>query len=323
MNEAEVKVITDAGKLIRNNIEKIMVGKSALIELVLVSIFCEGHILLEDVPGIGKTMLARSIARSLKCQFRRIQCTPDLLPSDITGTYIYNQKNGEFEYRPGPIFTQIVLADEINRATPRSQSALLEAMEERQVTLEGETRPLPRPFMVLATQNPVELEGTFPLPEAQMDRFLMRLKIGYTTESEDAVILDRFIQQNPIETLEPVIDGETVINLQKACRQVFINGDIKKYIIQLVRATREQPHVELGASPRAMLGLYRTSQALAALRGRSFVIPDDIKYLAPFIMAHRIIPEASVSLKGGRGEDVVQAVLESVATPVEAEPKNY
>jgi MoxR-like ATPase len=289
---------------------------------VLVSIFCEGHILLEDVPGIGKTMLARSVARSLKCQFRRIQCTPDLLPSDITGTYIYNQKNGDFEYRPGPIFTQIVLADEINRATPRSQSALLEAMEERQVTLEGETRPLPRPFMVLATQNPVELEGTFPLPEAQMDRFLMRLKIGYTSESEDAVILDRFIQQNPVEALEPVIDGEQVIKLQKACRQVHINADIQKYIIQLVRATREQPHVELGASPRAMLGLYRTAQALAALRGRSFVIPDDVKYLAPFIMAHRIIPEASVSLKGGRGEDVVQAVLQSVPAPVEKEPAN-
>jgi MoxR-like ATPase len=322
MNDAEVKLISDAGKLIRGNIEKIIVGKSALIELVMVSILCEGHILLEDVPGIGKTMLARSIARSLKCQFRRIQCTPDLLPSDITGTYIYNQKNGEFEYRPGPIFTQIVLADEINRATPRSQSALLEAMEERQVTLEGETRPLPRPFMVLATQNPVELEGTFPLPEAQMDRFLMRLKIGYTSESEDGIILERFIQQNPIETLEPVIDGEQVIKLQKACRQVFMHPDIQKYIIQLVRATREQPHVELGASPRAMLGLYRTSQALAALRGRSYVIPDDVKYLAPYIMAHRIIPEASVSLKGGRGEDVVQAVLKSVATPVEAEPKN-
>jgi MoxR-like ATPase len=195
-------------------------------------------------------------------------------------------------------------------------------MEERQVTLEGETRPLPRPFMVLATQNPVELEGTFPLPEAQMDRFLMRLKIGYTSESEDGIILERFIQQNPIETLEPVIDGEQVIKLQKACRQVFMHPDIQKYIIQLVRATREQPHVELGASPRAMLGLYRTSQALAALRGRSYVIPDDVKYLAPYIMAHRIIPEASVSLKGGRGEDVVQAVLKSVATPVEAEPKN-
>jgi MoxR-like ATPase len=320
MNEVEVQKIAEAGRQIKNNIEKIIVGKSAVIELVLISVFCEGHILLEDVPGIGKTMLARSIARSLKCQFRRIQCTPDLLPSDITGTYIYNQKNGDFEYRPGPIFTQIVLADEINRATPRSQSAMLEAMEERQVTLEGETRLLPRPFLVIATQNPVELEGTFPLPEAQMDRFLMRLKIGYTTETEDSIILERFVKENPIESLEPVIDGEQVLKLQKACRQVFISPDIQKYIIQLVRATRSQPHVELGASPRAMLGLYRSAQTLAALRGRSFVLPDDVKYLAPFIMAHRIIPEASVSLKGGRGEDIVQAVLEAVPAPVEAEP---
>jgi MoxR-like ATPase len=322
MNEVDIQKIAEAGRQIKTNIEKIIVGKSDVIELVLISVFCEGHILLEDVPGIGKTMLARSIARSLKCQFRRIQCTPDLLPSDITGTYIYNQKNGDFEYRPGPIFTQIVLADEINRATPRSQSAMLEAMEERQVTLEGETRLLPRPFLVIATQNPVELEGTFPLPEAQMDRFLMRLKIGYTTETEDSVILERFVKENPIESLEPVIDGEQVLKLQKACRQVFISLDIQKYIIHLVRATRSQPHVELGASPRAMLGLYRSAQALAALRGRSFVLPDDVKYLAPFIMAHRIIPEASVSLKGGRGEDIVQAVLETIPAPVEAEPSS-
>ncbi len=319
MNEAEVKRIAEAGKQIQTNIERIIVGKGLIIELVLVCIFCEGHILMEDVPGIGKTMLARSVARSLKCQFRRIQCTPDLLPSDITGNYIYNQKNSEFEFRPGPVFSQIVLADEINRATPRSQSALLEAMEERQVTMEGETRPLPRPFLVLATQNPVELEGTFPLPEAQMDRFLMRLKIGYTTEAEDAIILERFAEHNPIEELVPVVNAEEVVQLQKACRQVLVTQDVQQYIIQLVRATRKQPHVELGASPRAMLGLYRTSQALAALRGRAFVIPDDVKYLAPFVMAHRIIPEASASLKGGRGEDIVQAVLAAVPAPVEKE----
>jgi MoxR-like ATPase len=319
MNEVEIQRIATAGKEIRENIERIIVGKGPVIELVLVAILCEGHILMEDVPGIGKTMLARSVARSLKCQFRRIQCTPDLLPSDITGNYIFNQKSSEFEFRPGPIFTQIVLADEINRATPRSQSALLEAMEERQVTLEGETRQLPRPFLVLATQNPVELEGTFPLPEAQMDRFLMKLKIGYTTEEEDGVILDRFASYNPIEDLTPVIDGEEILRLQKACREVLVTPDIRRYMIQLVRATRDQPHVELGASPRAMLGLYRTSQALAALRGRHFVIPDDVKYLAPYIMAHRIIPEASAALKGGRGEDIVQAVLESVPAPVEVE----
>ncbi len=319
MDQAAVERIAQAGKQVRENIEKIIVGKSGVIELVLVAIFCEGHILLEDVPGIGKTMLARSVARSLKCQFHRIQCTPDLLPSDITGSYIFNQKSSEFEFRPGPVFTQIVLADEINRATPRLQSALLEAMEERQVTLEGETRALPRPFLVLATQNPVELEGTFPLPEAQMDRFLLRLRVGYTTESEDAIILGRFASHNPIEDLAPVMDAEEVIRLQKECRNIHVSPDIQQYIIQLVRATREQPHVELGASPRAMLGLYRTAQSLAALRGRAFVIPDDVKYLAPFVMAHRIIPEAAVSLKGGRGEDVVAAVLQAVPAPVEKE----
>ncbi len=319
MDQAAVERIAQAGKQVRENIEKIIVGKSGVIELVLVAIFCEGHILLEDVPGIGKTMLARSVARSLKCQFHRIQCTPDLLPSDITGSYIFNQKSSEFEFRPGPVFTQIVLADEINRATPRLQSALLEAMEERQVTLEGETRALPRPFLVLATQNPVELEGTFPLPEAQMDRFLLRLRVGYTTESEDAIILGRFASHNPIEDLAPVMDAEEVIRLQKECRNIHVAPDIQQYIIQLVRATREQPHVELGASPRAMLGLYRTAQSLAALRGRAFVIPDDVKYLAPFVMAHRIIPEAAVSLKGGRGEDVVAAVLQAVPAPVEKE----
>jgi MoxR-like ATPase len=319
MKDPEIKQVAETGKTIMDNIERIIVGKRSVIELVLVSIFCEGHILLEDVPGIGKTMLARSVARSLKCQFRRIQCTPDLLPSDITGTYIFNQKNSEFEFRPGPVFAQVVLADEINRATPRSQSALLEAMEERQVTLEGETRLLPRPFLVLATQNPVELEGTFPLPEAQMDRFLMRLSLGYTTESEDEVILERFAAHNPIEELAPVVEAEAVLSLQKACRKVLVTPDIRQYIIRLVHATRQQPHIELGASPRAMLGIFRTSQALAAIRGRSFVIPDDVKYLAPFVMAHRIITETSASLKGRRGEDIVKEVLEAVPAPVEAE----
>jgi MoxR-like ATPase len=321
MKDPEIKQVAETGKTIMDNIERIIVGKRTVIELVLVSIFCEGHILLEDVPGIGKTMLARSVARSLKCQFRRIQCTPDLLPSDITGTYIFNQKNSEFEFRPGPVFAQVVLADEINRATPRSQSALLEAMEERQVTLEGETRLLPRPFLVLATQNPVELEGTFPLPEAQMDRFLMRLSLGYTTESEDELILDRFAAHNPIEELAPVVEAEAVLSLQKACRKVLVTPDIRQYIIRLVHATRQQPHIELGASPRAMLGLYRTSQALAAIRGRPFVIPDDVKYLAPFVMAHRIITETSASLKGRRGEDIVKEVLDTVPAPVEAEPE--
>jgi MoxR-like ATPase len=319
MNEAAVKHVEETGNKIRENIERVIVGKGHVIELVLVSVFCEGHVLIEDVPGIGKTMLARSVARSLQCTFHRIQCTPDLLPSDITGTHIYNQKTGDFEYRPGPIFAQVVLTDEINRATPRSQSALLEAMEEKQVTLEGETRKLPRPFLVLATQNPIELEGTFPLPEAQLDRFLMRLSVGYTTESEDQAILDRFIKHNPIEELRAVIDADEVIKIQKACQDVLITPDVRQYIVRVIRATREQPHVELGASPRAMIGLCRTAQALAALRGRAFVIPDDIKYLAPFVLSHRIIPEASISLKGRSGEEVVREVLESIPAPVEVE----
>jgi MoxR-like ATPase len=319
LSSSGVNRVSGVAGRVRENIERVMVGKGQTIELVLVAVFCEGHVLLEDVPGIGKTMLAKSVARSLKCIFHRLQCTPDLLPSDITGTYVYNQKGGNFEFRPGPVFAQVLLADEINRATPRSQSALLEAMEERQVTMEGETRKLPRPFLVLATQNPIELEGTFPLPEAQLDRFLMRLSIGYTTEDEDGVILDRFIQHNPIEDLAGVIEAEEIMELQKICQQVRITPDVRQYIIRLVRATREQPHVELGASPRAMIGLCRTAQALAAIRGRSFVIPDDVKYLAPFVLAHRIIPEASTALKGRSGEDIVRQVLEAIAAPVEAE----
>lgn len=319
MSSSEVKHVSLVAGKVRENIERVIVGKGQTIELVLVAVFCEGHVLLEDVPGIGKTMLAKSVARSLKCIFHRLQCTPDLLPSDVTGTYVYNQKSGNFEFRPGPVFAQVLLADEINRATPRSQSALLEAMEERQVTMEGETRKLPRPFLVLATQNPIELEGTFPLPEAQLDRFLMRLSIGYTSENEDGVILDRFIQHNPIEDLTGVIEVEEILELQKICQQVLITPDVRQYIIRLVRATREQPHVELGASPRAMIGLCRTAQALAAIRGRSFVIPDDVKYLAPFVLAHRIIPEASTALKGRSGEDIVRQVLEAIPAPVEVE----
>jgi MoxR-like ATPase len=320
MSAPEISRIAGAAEAIRSNVERVIVGKGAVIELVLVAVLCEGHVLLEDVPGIGKTMLARAVARSLKCQFHRIQFTPDLLPSDITGTYVFNQKSGEFEFRAGPVFAQILLADEINRATPRSQSALLEAMEERQVTLEGQTRLLPRPFLVLATQNPVELEGTFPLPEAQLDRFLMKIKIGYTSENEDGIILDRYIDDNPIDNLNPVVTAEEVVELQKICRKVRISPDVRQYIIRLIRATREQPHVELGASPRAMIGLSRTAQALAAIRGRDFVIPDDVKYLAPFVLSHRIIPEAAFSLKGRSGGTIVKDVLNTLAAPVEIEP---
>ena len=319
MVEMTVSAIATTARTIHDNIERVIVGKSQVVELVLVAVLCEGHVLIEDVPGIGKTMLARSVARSLGCTFRRIQCTPDLLPSDITGTYVYNQQNGEFEFRPGPVFAQVVLADEINRATPRTQSAFLEAMEERQITAEGDTKLLPRPFLVLATQNPVELEGTFPLPEAQLDRFLMRVRMGYPDEAQDELILERFTRGNPIEDIGAVVSAEPLMELQQACRNILVEPDLRRYIIKLVRSTREHPQVELGASPRAMLGLLHTAQALAAVRGRSYVIPDDIKYLAPFVLEHRIIPHAQSHLRGHTASDILEEVLELVPVPVEEE----
>ena len=280
---------------------------------------CEGHVLVEDVPGIGKTMLARSVARSLGCSFRRVQCTPDLLPSDITGASIYNLRTSDFEFRPGPVFAQVVLADEINRATPRTQSGLLEAMEERQVTVEGETKPLPSPFLVLATQNPIEMEGTFPLPEAQLDRFLLRVAMGYPTQEDDQVILERFAQRSPLEELTPVLPAEQLVELQWACRNVLVGADLRQYIISVVHATRVHPQVELGASPRAMLGLFHAAQALAAIHGRSYAIPDDVKYLAPFVLEHRIIPQPQSTLRGYTAAGVLREVLGSVPVPVEEE----
>ena len=319
MIEMTVETIATIARRIHDNIERVIVGKSEVVELVLVAVLCEGHVLIEDVPGIGKTLMARSVARSLGCTFRRIQCTPDLLPSDVTGTHVYNQKTGDFEFRAGPIFSQVLLADEINRATPRTQSAFLEAMEERQVTAEGETMPLLRPFLVLATQNPVELEGTFPLPEAQLDRFLMRVRMGYPNEVQDELIMERFAQFNPIEDLDAVLTAEQLLNIQHACRGVTVGPDVRQYIIKLVHATREHPQVELGASPRAMLGLFRTAQALAAIRGRSYVIPDDVKYLALFVLEHRIIPHAQSHLRGHTTADILREVLDSVPVPVEQE----
>lgn len=319
MEESTVEAISRTASVIRDNVERVIVGKRQVLELVLVAILCEGHVLIEDVPGIGKTMLARSVARSLGCTFRRIQCTPDILPSDITGTYIYNQKTGEFEFRPGPVFSQVVLADEINRATPRTQSALLEAMEERQVTAEGETKPLPRPFLVLATQNPIELEGTFPLPEAQLDRFLLRVRMGYPTEEQDDTILNRFAEGNPIEDLAAVVSAEQLLVLQRSCRKVLVKPDVRRYIIKLIHATRQHPQVELGGSPRAMLGLFHTSQALAAVRGRSYVIPDDVKYLTPFVLEHRMMLQAQSHLRGNTVPDILGQVLGSVPVPVEEE----
>ncbi|MBI2847762.1 MAG: MoxR family ATPase [Chloroflexi bacterium] len=314
-----VSQIQDIGAKVKDNVARVIVGKDDVVELAIVALLCEGHILIEDIPGIGKTTLAKAVARSLGCSFRRIQCTPDLLPADITGTYIFNQKTSDFEFRPGPIMAQVVLADEINRATPRTQSALLEAMQERQVTAEGETKPLPRPFIVLATQNPIELEGTFPLPEAQLDRFLLRIRIGYPTAEEDRAILARFRQADPLEGLMPIVSSEHLMHLQVACRQMRVSSDVEDYIIRLIHATRGHASLQLGASPRAMLALYHASQALAALRGRAFVIPDDIKYLASFVLTHRLIPKAESHLRGKNAGGILKEVLASVAVPVEEE----
>jgi MoxR-like ATPase len=317
MEQVIVSNIKTFGGKVKENVEKVIVGKGDVVELVIVALLCEGHVLIEDIPGVGKTVLAKSIARSLGCTFHRIQCTPDLLPSDITGTYIFNQKTSDFEFRPGPIMAQIVLTDEINRTTPRTQSALLEAMQERQVTAEGETKLLPRPFMVLATQNPIEQEGTFPLPEAQLDRFLIKIKIGYPSKEDDKLILSRFRQDDPLEELKPVVAAAELMRMQAACRDVHVSADVEDYIIRLVHATREHPSIQLGASPRAMLALYHTSQVMAALRGRAYVIPDDVKYLTTITLSHRIIPKAESSLRGSTAEQALQEIIDKVPVPVE------
>jgi MoxR-like ATPase len=319
MDELVIGKIRTFGGKVKENVEKVIIGKGDVVELVILALLCEGHVLIEDIPGVGKTVLAKSIARSLGCSFHRIQCTPDLLPSDITGTYIFNQKTSDFEFRPGPIMAQIVLTDEINRTTPRTQSALLEAMQERQVTAEGETKMLPRPFMVLATQNPIEQEGTFPLPEAQLDRFLIKIKIGYPSAEDDKKLLARFRQDDPLEDLKPVVSAEELMQMQAACRDVHVAADVEDYIIRLVHATRKHPSLQLGASPRAMLALYHTSQVMAALRGRSFVIPDDVKYLTVCTLSHRIIPKAESSLRGNSAEQALREIIDSVSVPVENE----
>ena len=310
--------LAPAVRRVVENVGRVIVGKGDVVELMLVALLCEGHVLIEDVPGIGKTMLARSIARSLDCTFRRVQCTPDLLPADITGTYIYNQRTSDFEFRPGPVFTQVLLADEINRATPRTQSALLEAMEERQVTAEGDTRPLPRPFVVLATQNPIELEGTFPLPEAQLDRFLLRVSMGYPSEEDDRLILDRFAESSPLDELPAVLNADELLGLQQQCRRVRVEESIREYIIALVHATRAHPQVELGGSPRAMLALFRSAQALAAIRGFDYVLPDHVKYLAPYVLEHRLLLRTQSHLRGLAPKEVLREVLDSVPAPVES-----
>jgi MoxR-like ATPase len=285
------------------------------VELAVISLLCQGHLLIEDVPGVGKTMLARSLAKSLGCTFSRIQFTPDMLPSDVTGVSIYNQVSREFEFRPGPIMAQIVLADEINRATPKTQAALLEAMEERQVTVDGVSHLLPKPFMVLATQNPIEYEGTFPLPEAQLDRFLLRVRLGYPREDEEIQVLDRQQYRHPIDDLEKVVSDREVIGAQEEVKKVFVSENVKEYIVEMSRRTRDFPDVYLGASPRGSLTLFRAGQARAAMYGREFVLPDDIKALAVAALGHRVILGPAARLRDVSAEDVVQEILETVPVP--------
>jgi len=301
---------------IKASIETVLVGKGQVIELTLAAVLSGGHVLVEDVPGIGKTTLARSLAESLQCTFKRIQCTSDLMPSDITGVHFYNQKSGEFEFRPGPILAQVVLADEINRATPRTQSALLEAMGEGQVTVDDQTMILPAPFLLIATQNPIELEGTFPLPEAQLDRFLLRLRMGYPDEPEEEEMLERFNISSPLQDIQPVADGDEIVGMQNLVRQVYVDPVLRNYMVQLVQATRVHEDVELGASPRATMGLYRCAQALAAMRGRDYVSPGDVKLLAPFTLAHRIILRSQARLRDRSTDDVVVDLLSRVEVPV-------
>ena len=297
-------------RTVTENVERVIVGKREAIELSLVALLCEGHMLIEDVPGVGKTMLARSLAVSLGCSFKRLQCTPDLLPSDVTGVSIYNQKTAEFEFRPGPAFVNVLLADEINRATPRTQSALLESMGEYQVTVDGVTRSLPRPFLVLATQNPIEYEGTFPLPEAQLDRFLMRIDIGYPSFEEEQQILLNLRRVHPIETLGQVVDGHDLLALQPSIWDVTVDDTVLSYIVRLVNATRDHYDLALGASPRGSLGLYKAAQAFAAIRGRDFVLPDDVKHLAPYVLGHRLIIKPESALRSRDAGTVLRNLLE-------------
>lgn len=309
--------IQESAALIRQNIQQVIVGKTEVINLALSTLISEGHILLEDVPGTGKTTLAKALALSVDCEFQRIQFTPDLLPMDVTGLNYFNQKSQEFEFRPGPIMSQIVLADEINRATPRTQSALLEAMQERQVTLDGLTHPLKRPFMVMATQNPIELEGTFPLPEAQLDRFLIRLSVGYPDEGEENRILQRFRSGDPISNLKSVTSAEALLTMIEDVREVLVGEAVQSYIVNIIRTTRDHPEVDLGASPRASMALYRLSQAWAAIDGRNFVLPDDVKFLAPYVLAHRVIVSPQTLLRGRTPDQIVEAIVDEVPVPVE------
>jgi len=307
---------TQFAQAVKENVGRVIIGKSDVTELLLVALLTGGHVLLEDVPGIGKTTLAKALARSLRCTFARIQFTPDLLPSDVTGLNYYNQKSQEFEFRPGPVLNQVLLADEINRATPRTQSSLLEAMQERQVTVDGQTYPLPRPFVVMATQNPIELEGTFPLPEAQLDRFLMQVGLGYPTEEEEEEILLTYQTDDPLIDLQPVFSAEEVLELQRQVQEIHISTDVRRYILRVVRTTREHEAVDLGVSPRGTLSLFKASQALAALRGRDYVIPSDVQHMCAPVLTHRLHISPQIRLRGRTPAEVVAEIVGSVPVPV-------
>jgi len=308
-------IAATASKVIAN-VEKVIVGKRQQVLLSLVTYYCEGHLLMEDVPGVAKTMLARALARSIGCSFKRLQCTPDLLPTDVTGASIFNQKTGDFEFRAGPIFAQIVLTDEINRTTPRTQSALLEAMAERRVTVDGQTYNLKPPFMVLATQNPIDHEGTFPLPEAQLDRFLIRISLGYPSQQEEGKMLERLQHGHPIDDLSPVVTAAEIVACQEAVRAVCVDDKVRQYLLDIIQATRHHEDVHLGASPRASIALFRTGQALAAVSGRDFVLPDDIKRMAPAVLGHRLILKPESRLRKRTAASVINEILTAARVPV-------
>jgi len=305
----------DLCRSISENVSRVIVGKSATIELLVAALLAEGHVLIEDMPGLGKTLIAKTLARSIGATFKRVQFTPDLLPADVTGFNVYNQQTGQFTFQPGPVLTHVLLADEINRTIPRTQSSLLESMEERQVTVDGQTYPLPRPFFVLATQNPIELEGTFPLPEAQLDRFLLRVRIGYPAAQEEVAILERLQERDPLNELHPVAAPEAVTALQEARRKIHVSAAVREYITTMVRATRENPALRLGASPRGSLALMRAGQALAALRGRDYVLPDDVKALAVPVLAHRLILREEDRLRGATQARIAEEIAAAVPVP--------
>ena len=312
-----VERISEVADRLRENVQRVIVGATGAIDLAIVALLCRGHVLVEDVPGIGKTTLSKVLAQSMGCTFRRIQFTPDLMPSDVLGVNFFNQKASEFEFRPGPVFSQVLLADEINRATPRTQSSLLEAMQERQSTIDGETYPLPEPFLVLATQNPLEMEGTFPLPEAQLDRFMVRIRLGYPTPDEEAAILQRFERSTTDPSVEPVTDADELRQMQELVTSVRVDPSVRSYIVAVVQATREHSGLSLGASPRAALALYRCCQANAALAGRDFVSPDDVKALASPVLAHRMLITSNSRLRGRTADHVVEEILGTAAVPIE------